>query len=576
MSTTLSGLRLGIWSIGPLFIGALGIGTLGISGLGISGLGGGLSRALAAPPEIVVPPSGDLVALVQSVPAGGRILLKAGVHRPQRALKLERAGVTLAGEPGAELHPPEGLQGDALLTVAADGVRITGLVLDGEFVASRAIRSLQGSRDLRIEGCEIRFWAKHAVDLDGANQLVSNCHIHHILQKANGARSDAHGIVTLHSKGLRVQGCRINNCSGDSFQADRGTWQNLEFVDCDLSLEPLAEPLGGFEKGEVVGENAFDLKRESKLARGQILIEECRMWGFDGSTEASNWTALNLKENVAVTVRNCSVKQSQIGARLAAFRRGSPLICQFENCSFDTCRLALRFEDLRTGPEADAISLSVENCQFGQCDLHLLFDKFRKASGQAVWQLPKGVRITRSVFDPSLRIALGTGDPKVLKEAAGQLLSLGENREENPPPALAETTNTQVRAVAAAANPAGPSATPPRSASPRSTPTSVAVSEPVDDSTPVCPRDESHRGRVYRRAAGQLHCRCGTCGTVWTLADKSSSPTQSPPAGTRVAGKEPPGTNTKRTGTGNPAPATTAAGTTAAGTTGNPPSKVVK
>jgi hypothetical protein len=556
MSTTLSGLRLGIWSIGLLFIGALG---------------GWFSPALAAPPEIVVPPSGDLAAVVQSVPAGGRILLKAGVHRPQGALKLERAGVTLAGEPGAELHPSEGLQGDALLTVAADGVRITGLVLDGEFVASRAIRSLQGSRDLRIEGCEIRFWAKHAVDLDGAEQLVSNCHIHHILQKTNGTRSDAHGVVTLHSKGLRVQGCRINNCSGDSIQADRGTWTNLEIVDCDLSLEPLAEKLGGFEKGDVVGENAFDSKRDSRLARGQILIEECRMWGFDGSTEAGNWAALNLKENVAVTVRNCSVKQSQVGARLAAFRRGSPLICQIENCSFDTCRFAVRFENLRTGPDADAISVSVENCQFGQCDRHLLFDQFRKTPGQAVWQLPKGVRVTRSVFDPFLRIAMGTGDPKVLKEAAGQLLSLGENREENPPPVVAETGDTGVRAVGAAAKPSGPSVTPPRSASTRSAPTRVAVSQSVDDSTPVCPRDESHRGRVYRRAAGQLHCRCGNCGTVWTLADKSASPTQSPPAGTRVAGKDPPGTNTKPTGNDNPAP-----GATAAGTTGNQPSKVVK
>lgn len=556
MSTTLSGLRLGIWSIGTLFIGALG---------------GWLSPALAAPPEIVVPPSGDLAAVVQSVPAGGRILLKAGVHRPRRALKVERDGVTLAGEPGAELRPPEGLQADALLSVAADGVRITGLVLDGEFVASRAIRSLQGSRDLRIEGCEIRFWAKHAVDLDGDNQLVSNCHIHHILQKTNGMRSDAHGVVTLHSQGLRVQGCRINNCSGDSLQADRGTWQDLEIVDCDLSLEPLAETMGGFEKGDVVGENAFDSKRDSKLARGQVLIEECRMWGFDGSTQAGNWAALNLKEKVAVTVRNCSVKQSQIGTRLASFRRGSALICRIENCSFDTCRLALRFEDLRTGPEADAFSVSVENCQFGQCDQHLLFNQFRKTSGQAVWQLPKGVRITRSVFDPSLRIAMGTGDPKVLKEAAGQLLSLGENREGNPPPVVAETGNTQVRPVAAAVNPAGPGVTPPSSASTRPAPTRVAVSQPADDSTPVCPRDESHRGRVYRRAAGQLHCRCGSCGTVWTLADNSASPTQSPPAGTRVAGKDPPGTNTKPTGNGNPA-----TGTTAAGTTGNQPSKVVK
>ena len=255
MSGMLTGMRLSVRWLCPLFLGVLWC---------------GLSRAVADPQEIVVSPADDLEAALEMVPEGGRIVLQAGIHRPRGALRLERAGVTLAGEPGAEVHVPEDFQADSLLTVRADGVRITGLVLDGGFASSRAIRSEKTTRDLRIEKCEVRFWGKHGIDLDGAEQLVLNCHIHDCLSKAEGIRTDAHGVVTLHANGLRIEGCRISNCSGDSVQADRGTWQDVEIVDCDMSLEPLVKSMGGFAEGDLVGENAFDSKRESSLPRGKV------------------------------------------------------------------------------------------------------------------------------------------------------------------------------------------------------------------------------------------------------------------------------------------------------------------
>ncbi|MFM8288324.1 MAG: right-handed parallel beta-helix repeat-containing protein [Planctomycetaceae bacterium] len=523
-------------------------------------LSGDLTPVLAGPRDMVVSPADDLATVVETVLEGGRIVLKAGVHRPRRALRLERPGVKLVGEPGAELHPPAGVTEDALLTVAADGVRIVGLVLDGEFEATRAIRSLQGSRDLRIEECEIRYWAKHAVDLDGSDQLVSNCHIHDILQRTNGARSDAHGIVTLHAQGLRIQGCRIENCSGDSFQADRGIWQDIEISDCDLSQEPLDSPLGGFPEGDLVGENAIDVKRAAQLERGRILVEECRMWGFQRVTEDGHWAALNLKENVAATVRNSSVSQSQIGLRLAGFRRGSPLICRLENCSIETCEFGIRFEDLRTGPEAAAMSLSVENCQFAGCELHLLFLKSGRIPGQALWHPPKGIEVSHCRFDPQLQMSVGTGDSKLLKEAIGQLLSLGENREVNP----TRPDASGVLATGATDPASSPGARPAKLAQTRRAPIPTAALDPPSDTPFICPHDSAHQGRVYRRAAGQLHCRCDSCGAVWKTPEKSTKP---PTTGAGVASTDAPAASP---------PTTAAPSTTATGGTGSPPAKVVK
>lgn len=519
MTSMWMGIRLSVRWLCPLLLGGL---CCGLSGL---------SQAADDPMEIVVSPEDDLAAALERVPEGGRIVLTSGIHRPESRLGLERAGVTLTGEPGAELQIRKDFRGDALLTVRADGVRIIGLVFDGGFAATRAIRSEKTTRDLRIEKCEVRYWGKHGIDLDGADQLVLNCHIHHCLSKAEGIRTDAHGVVTLHAKGLRIEGCQISNCSGDSVQADRGTWQNVEIVDCDMSLEPLAESMGGFDAGDRVGENAFDSKREANLPRGKVLIEKCRMWGFQGSTQTGNWAALNLKENVAVTVRGCSMEGSRIGVRLAAVRRWSPLIVQMEDCSVSNCDVGVRFEDLREGPEAPVPELSLEDCRIEDCKLHVQFFGYKFAPGQGSWQPPKGVHISNCKFAPKLRIGLGTNQPKLLQEAARYLVQFGENQELSPSPAAAGSNDTASRE------------TPGRRVS-------AGDAEAANDSGPVCPRDEGHRGKIYRRAGGKLHCRCPACGALWTLPDNAAKPSPATPAGTPApaADKGAPGTKPVATG----------------------------
>jgi hypothetical protein len=507
-------------------------------GLGV--LCTGLSSALADQSDIVVAPTDDLSVALERVAEGGRIVLKPGIHRPRGGLHVVRAGVSLVGEEGAELHAPADLTGDALLIVEANGVRIQGLVFDGEFVASRAIRSTVDTRDLKIEKCEVRYWAKHGIDLDGTDQLVSQCHIHHCLSLTDGKRDDAHGVVTVHAQHLRIEGCRISNCSGDSVQTDRGRWQDVEIVDCDMFLEPLAESMGGFAEGDLVGENAFDSKREARLPRGRVLIENCRMWGFDRFSEKGNWAALNLKENVEVTVRGCTVERSQVGVRFAAVRLGGTLISHVEDCKISKCMTAFRFEDFQEGPNAMTPELSVENCQVQDCQLHVVFFNYRGPPGNGPWQPPNGAQIRHCLFDPKLRLGLGTFDQKILRNARLALLNRGENREQET-----STNRTTPNDRSTQDDPQG-------------TPTGsrTTVADPGSADAPVCPNDDSHRGRVYRRAGGQLHCRCPNCGALWKLADPTAPQQKTSQDAKDARGSKPPATLSKppANGGGKPNP----------------------
>lgn len=470
---------------------------------------GDLSRAWADQDEIEVPPTGDLTAALKMVPAGGRIVLKPGIHRPDSTLRIDSDGVSLVGEPGAELHAPKDLVADAFLTVDAAGVRIQGVVFDGKFADCQAIRSLRNSQNLRIEECEVRYWSKNGVELDGTDLVVSKCRIHHCLSTSDGKPDEVHGVVTTNAKGLRIEGCRISNCSGDSIQADRGSWQEIEIVDCDLFLEPLAESMRGFKKGDLVGGNAFDTKRDARFPLGIVLIENCRMWGFDRSNDDGAWAALYLRENVEVTVKGCSVDRSQVGCRMVAVRNGAALVCHIEDCKFTNCEAALRFEDFKEGSDTLTPDLTVENCHLGNCEKHLWFYNYRRTTGQGPWKPPTGVRISHCLFEPSIRLRLTTTDPKILRDARQNLLTDGENREQDPSDSTTEPSDR-----------AGRDAPEPRTAKT----SGKTAGGNGDDTANVCPRDDSHRGKMYRRAAGKLHYRCPTCGAIWTLPDPTAAP----------------------------------------------------
>jgi hypothetical protein len=300
--------------------------------------------------------------------------------------------------------------------------------------------------------------------------------------------------------------------------------------------------MGGFAKGDLVGENAFDSKREANLPRGKVLIENCRMWGFDGSVQEGNWAALNLKENVAVTVRGCTVERSQIGARFAAVRRGSPLFVQMEDCNFSKCDTALRFEDLRDGPEALTPELSVEDCRFADCKLHVMFMNYKRPAGQGSWQPPKGIHIRHCLFDPRIRVGLATAEPRLLQEAGRQLVKLGENQEQDAPRRGAGSGDTTSRGAPEAKTSPGAKG---------------KDAEGANDTGPVCPRDDAHRGKVYRRAGGKLHCRCPACGALWTLPDNAAKSSPTTPEGkpAPAADKPAPGSKPAASGGKTPAPA---------------------
>jgi len=464
----------------------------------VPGLGG---RSHAAgpesagdPPELVVAPQDNLAELVARLPARGRLRLRAGIHQTNRPLRLERPGVTVVGDPGAVVRPTANFVGDALWIVAANDICLERLKLDGEFVATRGIRSQVGSSNLVIQDCEICRWGKHAVDLDGARQWVRDCHIHHCLQKTAGASSDAHGVVTLHAQGLRIERCRIGNCSGDSVQTDRGQWQDVEIIDCELFLEPLAADMGGFQRGDLVGENALDTKREAQLPEGRIVMNCCRMWGFEANVQEGNWAALNIKENVSVTVQGCQIRASRIGARLSGSRKGGHTRCLLRECQFEGCRVGCRFEDQTVPRRRDQIPFQVSQCQFRGCEQDLEYDRVKPAVGAV--ELPATIEVSGCEFASGLRLKLGTSHPLVVQEARRLLLEEGGNSEQTP--GAAPMAPPSVRLAGGV--------------------TDRTASQTIDpDGQPICPANQAHRGRVYRQIRGQSHCKCATCGTLWTL-----------------------------------------------------------
>lgn len=199
--------------------------------------------------------------------------------------------------------------------VIADNVTFNGFVLDGQFVGGRAIRGKgSGASDyLRIQNCEIKRFTHHAIDIDGVDNVVEDCHIHHILAWNNG-RVDAHGIVTTSSQNLTIRNCNIHQVSGDSFQAGRGAWENVTIENCHFWDAPLEEDMAGYSQGDIAGENAIDTKRGWR-ERGRVTVLHSDFHGFR-STYIGNAAAMNLKEAVEVLVDGCAIYDSHIGLRL--------------------------------------------------------------------------------------------------------------------------------------------------------------------------------------------------------------------------------------------------------------------
>lgn len=274
------------------------------------------------------------------------IIMHGGTYSLSRQIELDVPGTAIRGAAEEAVVLEHGDFDGSIILVTAEGVTIEGLTFDGRFVTkARGIKGKGSANRLAIRHCEVKHCANHAIDVDGADCRIEDCHIHHNLwwNKERSGPEDAHGIVTMYSKRLLIKACRIHHVSGDCFQCDRGVWENITIEDCDFSNGALEEDMAGFKKGASPGEDGIDTKIIAGKEQGRLIVRHCRFHDFHSSFLGTP-AAMNLKENVDVVVDGCDVSNAVVGFRLRGTGRGNmwPTVI---NCTIRDCDTAVRYED---------------------------------------------------------------------------------------------------------------------------------------------------------------------------------------------------------------------------------------
>ena len=159
--------------------------------------------------------------------------------------------------------------------------------------------------------------------------------------------ADAHG-VTGSPQNLVIRNCDIGLVSGDSIQFDPGRrpWDNVLVERCTLWTGPLPADAAGFKRGQRPGENAIDTKQLASNPRSRITIRRCLLHGWNQPGQISNLAALNLKNNVAVTVEHTLLHDNEIAFRLRGGdgEYGGALVT-ITDCAVYDSSIAIRAED---------------------------------------------------------------------------------------------------------------------------------------------------------------------------------------------------------------------------------------
>ncbi|MFM8221960.1 MAG: right-handed parallel beta-helix repeat-containing protein [Planctomycetaceae bacterium] len=309
-----------------------------------------------------VPNEGTLDQVLARVINGDTVVVRAGNHRLLKtALLSKRNDVTIRGEPGAIVYSavPTGTTA-ALRLSSCNRVEIADLTIEGAFQTARGIKVDSTCSFVTIRNCEVTHCGNHGIDIDSRDSTIKDCRTHHNLAFPGGVRADAHGMVTAAAQRLLIEGCTSYCNSGDSFQADRGAWNEVTLRNCDLYDEPLTAQVvnpffnGAFPNptlplGQTVSENAIDTKHVS-TSRGILRLQDLRMRGYTMTVAPTfNASALVLKENVDVIAERCRTWDCEIGWRVRSLSNSMQCKLDMVNCWTNNCLTGFRLEDALSG-----------------------------------------------------------------------------------------------------------------------------------------------------------------------------------------------------------------------------------
>ena len=289
------------------------------------------------------------LALVAAQP-GDVVHVRAGTYR-------ERLQTIRHGQPNAviTIRSTDGrgsvivTSSGRVLTVDHAYFTVEGLVLDGEYGTSDAVRVSGAAHHFTLRRTEVRRSSRDLLDIAGpTGVLIEDCLIHRALN-AGGGRTDAHGIAAGPVQQLTIRNTDIHTFSGDGVQVDPGRsapgWNDVTLDGVRIWLEPLATAENGFPAGTVPGENAIDTKAAPNLPRARIIIRNVTAWGFQNGL-ITNMAAFNLKEHIDARLDGVTVFDSQIAFRLrGGGRTGSGAWVTVTNGVVHSVGTAYRYED---------------------------------------------------------------------------------------------------------------------------------------------------------------------------------------------------------------------------------------
>lgn len=303
------------------------------------------------------------------------------------------------------------------MDITGSHLRIENLVIDLEKLDEDAV-VIDESDNLTLDTLEIKNGTKDGIDIRDSHDVTFNAlHIHHFLAGSFSEQKDAHGIVASNTQTLTIENTEIHHTSGDSFQADparvaSAMSNEILIRNSHFWTSPLEEDFNAGWKAtahlppdqrQYPGENAIDTKvvesNWDEAPRLQLDIDGLKAHGWKADSYISNKAVFNLKEKVAVRLRNIDVYDCEIAFRLRGNRGNAEV--SMDNAHIQGCLTGIRAED---GLQA----LLIKNSEFGpelRTNLEVVGDSTRAAMRS--WTIEANIfhgRIPAAFKDTNRRI----------------------------------------------------------------------------------------------------------------------------------------------------------------------------